>query len=304
MAGLRQRAVAEDGWDHAGSEVAPGRGQLPPPEVARHPNGQNGVEPTVSGLVHATVETQVIPRLVMAHRAAAERARTPAPGGEAPDAGEVAQLASLVLEREATVASSFVDALRVRGTPAETLYLDLLAPTARRLGEFWNQDLCHFAEVTLGMVRLQQVLRDLSPTFQNEVECLRDGRRALLTPVPGEQHTFGLVMVVEFFRRAGWDVWCGPFASVAELASLVRREWFAVAGISLSGERRLDALASGIRAVRRASCNRSIGVMVGGPIFAERPELAEDVGADATAVDGRQAVKQAQDLLAHLAGER
>ena len=33
-----------------------------------------------------------------------------------------------------------------------------------------------------------------------------DGRRILLTAVPGEQHSFGLYMVAEFFRRAGWDV--------------------------------------------------------------------------------------------------
>ena len=35
------------------------------------------------------------------------------------------------------------------------------------------------------------------------------GRRALLVSVPGEQHSFGVTMVAEFFRRAGWDAWTG-----------------------------------------------------------------------------------------------
>jgi methanogenic corrinoid protein MtbC1 len=38
--------------------------------------------------------------------------------------------------------------------------------------------------------------------------------------------------------------------------------------------------------------------MVGGPVFLDRPELAALVGADASAVDARQAALQAESLLA------
>jgi MerR family transcriptional regulator, light-induced transcriptional regulator len=151
----------------------------------------------------------------------------------------------------------------------------------------------------VGLCRLHQVLRELSPAFQNEGEHQpHGGRRALLVPVPGEQHTFGLVMVAEFFRRAGWDVWSGPPASRGELVRIVRNEWFAVVGFSASCDTRLDALAAGIHAVRRASRNPAVGVLVGGPVFVEHPELATLIGADATAVDGRQATQQAESLLA------
>lgn len=126
----------------------------------------------------------------------------------------------------------------------------------------------------------------------------------LLAPAPGEQHTFGLSMVAEFFRRAGWDVWSGPVASRQELVGMVRAAWFAVVGLSVSSERKLDEVATAIRAIRRASRNRSIGVMVGGPMFLEHPDWVARVGADATAVDGRQAIRQAHDLLALLAIQR
>ncbi len=85
---------------------------------------------------------------------------------------------------------------------------------------------------------------------------------------------------------------------------LVRSEWFAVVGLSVASETRIDALANGIRALRRASRNRAIGVLVGGPLFLAHPELVGHVGADATALDGGQAPDQAQNVLALLARRR
>jgi hypothetical protein len=55
-----------------------------------------------------------------------------------------------------------------------------------------------------------------------------------------------------------------------------------------------------IRDVRRASRNSGLGILVGGPMFIERPDLVGLVGADATAADGRQATLQAETMLALL----
>lgn len=246
------------------------------------------------------IEAEVVPRLVLSRRAASGAAPVGAAGDHVPavpDPADVEELVRLAVAHDAVAASAYVEAVRSRGASVESLYLDLLAPAARRLGELWTADLCGFADVTVALGRLQQLLRELGPAFRGEAGQRGHGRRALLVPTPGDQHTFGLVMVAEFFARAGWDVWSGPAASRAELVGLVRGSWFAVVGLSVGGECRLDGLAATIRAIRRASRNRSIGVLVGGPVFVERPELAVIVGADATAVDGRQAVLQAQDLL-------
>ena len=107
-------------------------------------------------------------------------------------------------------------------------------------------------------------------------------------------------MVAEFFVRAGWDVEGGPLGRNALLAA-VRGAWFDVVGLALSRETRIETLAADIRAVRRASLNRAVGVMVGGPLINEHPELVARVGADATAVDGPQAPVQAANMLARLA---
>ncbi|MDH5177200.1 MAG: cobalamin B12-binding domain-containing protein [Gammaproteobacteria bacterium] len=46
-------------------------------------------------------------------------------------------------------------------------------------------------------------MRTLSAGQPPATDTLPRLRRALLIPMPGEQHTFGLMIVADFFRRAG-----------------------------------------------------------------------------------------------------
>jgi methanogenic corrinoid protein MtbC1 len=151
--------------------------------------------------------------------------------------------------------------------------------------------------VTLGLSRLQGLLRTLQPGLTPESELFLPARRILLLPAPGEQHTLGLVVVEEFFRGAGWEVSGGPGVSGSDAGDLVRAGPYDVVGLSLACETRLESLALCIRRVRKASCNKDVRVMVGGNIFVERPELATLIGADTTARDGRAAVSAAENLL-------
>jgi len=212
-------------------------------------------------------------------------------------ADEVDAFARLVLRGDMAQVDTFLDALRPRGLAPETIYLGLLQATARRLGEWWLDDTCTFSDVTMGTLRLQQVLRALGPWFRGELECPLPGHRVLLVPSPGEQHTFGLFVVADFLSRAGWDVW-GETAAGDGVLRLVRDEWFDIVGVSVGCVTRLDALAAHIQRLREASRNRSVGIMVGGPVFAGHPEYAASVGADATAADGSGVAHAAEALLA------
>ncbi len=247
-----------------------------------------------------TIEGEIIPRLLLAHQADLSSERSVAAAGElTPD--DVQEFGALVLALDHTRAYAFIEEKRAQGRPLESVIMDLLAPTASYLGELWKADRCSFTEVTVGLSRLRQMLRDLSPDFESEAPGWRHGRRALLLATPGEQHTFGLFVVEAFFRREGWDVSGHQIDSPDEVAHLVDRQWFAIAGFSLSSDRFIDRLASLIRVVRRHSCNREIGILVGGPVFLEQPDLAERLGADACAADGRMAVMVARTLLARKA---
>lgn len=248
-----------------------------------------------------TIEQEIIPRLMLAHRALAEPVSRALAAGHPITVEDVRHFAKLVLSHDEDLAFSAVQAFRARGVSVEKLYLDLLAPTARYLGDLWNDDLCNFTDVTVGLGRLQRVLRELSPAFGQSVEHPALGRRVLLLPSPSEQHTFGLVMVAEFFRRAGWDVTGGAWAAGSDASALVAAEWFDVIGFSLGAEVHLDALADSIRAVRRATCNRAIAILVGGPIFDEHPGYVQRVGADGMTTDGREAPALAERLIGPVA---
>jgi methanogenic corrinoid protein MtbC1 len=219
-----------------------------------------------------------------------------------PSSEEVSALARLVLEHDASRATELVESLYCGGMTQEAVYLDLLGPTARYLGEMWEADLCDFIEVTIGLNRLHQVLRRLSRFVQPpEQACSCEpkiDRRILLALAPGEQHSFGLSMVEEIFRCAGWDVCGGLMSSKQNLPSLVNQEWFDAAGISAGSECRLDALTNCICAIRAESLNQRIGILVGGPFFIGHPELVSVVGADSTAGDAWQAVSEAEHLVA------
>lgn len=247
-----------------------------------------------------TLETDIIPRLLLAHRAAAPAAYVDTANTSGPTNAEVETLAALAMRADLSGALSYLEGLRSRGMSLERLYIELLAPVARRLGVMWEEDACDFTAVTIGLSCLHQLVREYSPTFTMRAPRVEPDRRILLATTPGEQHSFGLLVVEQFFRGAGWDVWSGAGAERAEIVEAAHRIWFGVAGFSLACEEHLGELALLIRSVRRVSRNAGIGILVGGPLFLERPELASLVGADASAADGRQATLQAETILALL----
>jgi methanogenic corrinoid protein MtbC1 len=251
-----------------------------------------------------TIEGEVIPRLILAHRAIVEGNRCDDLSSPLrPGSSEVFELARIVLRGSAAEALEYLRGLQTLGMSTETIYLELLAPVARHFGTRWEDETSDFVEVTVGLKRLQDLAHQLSEANSDAQMPTKVGRRALFVALPKEQHVFGAQLVGEFLRRAGWDVWDAPGANEPDILSLVGREWFAVVGLSISTASQLPSLAALIRKVRRASANRNVRIMVGGLPFAGHPERVTKVGADATAIDGKDAVERAEQLL-ELLGRR
>ena len=238
-----------------------------------------------------TLETDVIPRLVGAHG--------PSVGADvALEAAEIESFVGLLRHHGDAEVGAAVAALHRRGLSVEALFLQLFAPAARLLGELWVADRCDFSTVTICLGRLQRLLREWSPAFGSEVEHPANGRRILLAQHADEQHSFGLSMVAEFFRRDGWEVLGGVGGAVPDPSGEVAREWFDAVGFSIGSETRVDWLRERIARVRAVTRNTSVVVLVGGPLFVLRPAWAESVGADASGHDGRRAPRMAEELLA------
>lgn len=250
-----------------------------------------------AGQLARTIEAEIIPRLLLTHVSSVVCPAAILVEGRTLASPEVAEFVNLVLSHDASVATTYVEAMCTQGASRENIYLNLLAPAARRLGELWENDLCDFTQVTVGLWRIQQVLYELGPGFRNDLGEASKGYRALLVPAPGEQHTLGLFMVAEFFRRAGWEVSGEPPLTGHEITKCVRDTWFELIGLSVGCECRVDSLSHLIRSLRQASMNRAIVVMVGGPAFIRNPGLSELVGADAVCTDARQAAEQANTMV-------
>ena len=243
------------------------------------------------------IENKIIPRLLLAHQPDVLPYPQPADSAAVALAEHVDEFAEIVINRDAGASIAFFEARRQQGATIEQLFQDLLAPTARRLGELWEEDINDFMDVTRGVAHLQQIVHEFSSEFRSESRNPIANRRALLMPLPGENHSFGVALVGEHFRREGWRVWGGPPKTLDDVLELVDGQWFDVVGLSASKVPDPARLAADILDIRRASLNKKVSVLIGGKVFRETPQLALQVGADATADDGRKAVVQAMKLI-------
>jgi MerR family transcriptional regulator, light-induced transcriptional regulator len=236
----------------------------------------------------AVIENVIVPRLLMAHSV---NRKTVLANSEVSQRLDVAKFVDLTIHEDPELAIDFVRREMESGVLFENILLNLLAPAARALGERWEQDLCSFVEVTLGVARMHRMLREFNGIPPHLWSQAGSGRNMLLLPAPGEQHTFGLRLVQEFLMRDSWTVVNRPCKDFAELVTVLKSEHFDVVGLSLSGETLIDTLMSCIAVVRSYSKNRRVHIIVGGQLFSERPELINTCGADAYAADAPSTVR-------------
>ena len=242
------------------------------------------------------LETQIIPSLLAANEFAEPFYSTDGARTALPTETEISSFADLCTGLDENAPDLFVQGLMTEGLSSEAIFLNLLAPAARHLGYLWDEDLCDFSKVTIGLLRMQKITMRLGSDFQEKRKSPLEGMRALFAPVPGSQHTLGVLMVSEFFRREGWQVWMELGSSEEKLLSAVKKDWFQVIGLSIGTEAHVESLTDTIRSIRAASANRAVKILIGGPILATIPNLFKEVGADGAAGDAVSAVALAKNL--------
>jgi len=250
-------------------------------------------------LLGATIESEILPRLLSAHRD-----ETGLPPDHAISAAEVAAFVEMIIGDEIEEARAVADRVIVHYGGRDALLNNLLTPAARLLGKMWEQDTADFMTVTLGVYRLDQIMKETATAGHAFGSLSAHDNRILLLPAPGEQHSFGLAMVADKFREGGWCVRSGPAATRAQLLRLVKDEWFDIVGLSVSAERVMKGLAATIRAVRAASCNPNVHIVLGGRAVMEDMERARFLGADAIASDAQSALAHANYYVESTVTER
>lgn len=202
-----------------------------------------------------------------------------------------------VLEGDRGDCIEFVQGFIDSGTSLRSMCLGLFTVTAQELGELWDADTLSFAEVTMGLGRLHELVHHFS-AVDISLKSPRTRHNILLASAPAEQHAFGVLLVSKIFEMEGWLVTGGPDLHTGEdLTALVSRSWFDIVGLSASTEDMAYSLSPEIEKIRAASLNPDVFVMVGGSGFASSAEAVRLFGADELAQDADDAILKARALL-------
>ncbi len=194
-------------------------------------------------------------------------------------------------------------ALQARGVSVRDILVDLVTPVARHLGELWIEDDCDFVHVTVASDLLKRLVLLLSDELEVHPIDHDTAPQILLLPVPGSQHTLGLLIVAAFFRQARWDVTTVPQLSMEELRVLAGVTDFDIVGFSVGSAAQEPMLSRAVSLLRSSCSSPGVPVLLGGPAVLGDPDLARRVGADASAADAEEALRIARELLRELAAE-
>jgi len=238
-------------------------------------------------LIAHTIERQLIPDLARRHRTALAGVTE----------AELALFVNDLLQDDESALRARIAHLMQQGLSAGVVCEDLLGGAARRLGCLWEDDRCDFVQVTIGVGLLHGLLRSFGPQL-GAGAVAASGLRLLLAQMPQEQHTFGLSMLAHGFQAAGWSVSSTGGAGAQGAPAWVRTQFVDVVGFTIGSELLLEPLRREIAAVRAASSNPAVVVMVGGPLMLLHPGWVRELGADASPRRAQDAPALAARLVA------
>jgi MerR family transcriptional regulator, light-induced transcriptional regulator len=162
---------------------------------------------------------------------------------------------------------------------------DIYIPeAARRMGEAWTDGDMSWLDVSMGVARLQSLLREIGTEWAAD-RADDMGYGAVLMVVPeGEQHTLGPMVAMGQLRRMGLSVCLRIAPNARELSHLLDHRDFDGILISVATEARLKSAATLIRFFRSLKLNVP-PIVLGGPIVYDNPQLAATAGADYSGTD-------------------
>jgi hypothetical protein len=261
-----------------------------------HPRKLNHITPECETSIQSVIESEIIPRLLRSQSLSLTAVSDAQDQGRHPNQFEIEAFVSMCIAEEPLLANAYVQQMMAEGTSQETIFLQLITPAARLLGQQWDDGLIDFIEVTHGLVRLQSITHEIGYANQGGPLVSGDVKRIMIASAPGSEHLLGPSIVTEFFRKEGWQVVLEVSPSALELEQSARREWFDAIGLSISIQSQLEGLGDLVQRIRKSSLNPRTVIMLGGPIFTVMDLKASDFGVDGISTDAQQAVVLALSL--------
>lgn len=162
---------------------------------------------------------------------------------------------------------------------------DIYIPeAARRMGEAWHDDAMSWMDVSIGVARMQSLLREIGTAWIAD-QAGDTGHGAVLLIVPErEQHTLGPMVAMGQMRRYGVSVCLRIAPSFTELRNLFATRQFDGTLISISTKDKLDSVARTVEFMKTA-LNGPCPIVVGGAVMSKVEDPASITGADFSSND-------------------
>lgn len=165
------------------------------------------------------------------------------------------------------------------GIAQMTLADHYIPAVAKVLGDHWCSDVLGFASVTIGVARLQALLRELGPEWSADSTAPANAPGVLLITPRNAAHTLGAAVIAGQLRRNGYSVRMAFDADRQSVASLMDRIAFDAIFISAARSESLDKLRRLIEFVRTLTFHR-LPIAIGGSVLETSADVAALTGAD------------------------
>ncbi len=183
-----------------------------------------------------------------------------------------------------------IESAMASGLEPERVYLEVLAPALRTIGEGWHEGRVTVGEEHRASAVAHRLIGRLGARFATPG---RPRGRVVLGAAPGERHRLPLAMVADILRASGYEVIdLGSDVPVESFVEAVEEVQPIALGISVFGVGSLRRAAEAAAAVKAVS---DTPILFGG-LAVEGPEHAARLGGDGYAGNGREAADWVKDL--------
>jgi MerR family transcriptional regulator, light-induced transcriptional regulator len=197
-----------------------------------------------------------------------------------------------LVERDSTAARRAIDSASEDGLSVDEIYTGVMQPALYEIGHRWALGDLNVAQEHYATTLAQSLLDTLSATRERPRP---DGRLAIVTGTPDEQHSLGARMLADFLEADGWEVLLlgagPPVRDVIELVDLERPD---VVALSTSTAGVLPGVVELVGAL--AELRPPPLIVAGGRFWtAETTAAAQEFGADLVIHDAREAVARLRE---------
>lgn len=177
-----------------------------------------------------------------------------------------ASLKAAVLDPDPKVCRAAIRQSLADGTRPEDLADFYIPAIARDLGDLWCVDQLGFASVTIGVSRLQAMMRELDPNWSSNKSVAAVEASILLVVLQDVYHTLGAIVLSSQLRRKGYSVKLLLGGKAQDVAKRIINTKYDCVFMSCSSGESLESVRRVVDAVK-STTNNPPPVVVGGSIL-------------------------------------